>query len=757
MNLLILGMHRSGTSVLGRIVTRLGFYPGPEGKLMPPLEENPTGFWERRDIRDINDKILKLNESSWDCPTKSFPTRRELPKEISHDIATILSRMESQYPYFVKDPRISLTGNYWFSKYTKFFPILAIRNPVEVAHSLRKRNSLPLELGLALWEKYTISALRLLGRKRYFIYDYNSFISNPRNTLNELINEFKNLNIQLNPVSLNELGGLVDVKLKRNNYKKNDSGPYKYYTDLYQNIVSRKPIKASSRTISVPSANVIDLYKVVKKIDLEIDLKQSLDKSNDELLSIKSKYEALNSERNILVQNVADLTKQNNVLLEKFNFSEKSRSNLEEVSRELQKRLEVLLSEKNELAGRYEDLSGKAASFEEENKRLFEESSNHILRFDQKAKENQQLESRNNELAHSLENASIEREKLKTQKEELAQSLEKSVQRNVQKQERCAQLNKKLNTEAKRYRELEKQNLRYSEELRERISDLKQQSNKVDNLNAEIQKLTDDLTKLNKIIDVKVQTLNNLKSDNKNLCKLNLKSERNLLDLRLRLHTLKLLNDQLNKIDSYHRSSIKAYSIENESRRNEIIQLREYIKDISEKNIQQGNEIRRLQNQILYNQIKTRIHGTKLNDPNIFDSPLNLSECDTLKKELLSLFTKSYDDFNTLKLFIDSMVTSFLEAHLIASKLNNKISDLNTEKDSLNKSLNQFELKAKELSQKYLFQTDRVRSLEKQLNVAIEQAKLEHTKVKAMQEKFHNGKIIHLYYFGKNIFRSGKK
>lgn len=51
MQLVILGMHRSGTSGVTRLLNMAGAYFGPPGIATDANEENPKGFWERRDVR----------------------------------------------------------------------------------------------------------------------------------------------------------------------------------------------------------------------------------------------------------------------------------------------------------------------------------------------------------------------------------------------------------------------------------------------------------------------------------------------------------------------------------------------------------------------------------------------------------------------------------------------------------------------------------------------------------------------------------
>ena len=63
--ILVLGMHRSGTSALTRMISLLG--ADLPANLMPAREQNnETGFWESEDVRRINDILLTSMGSAWD-------------------------------------------------------------------------------------------------------------------------------------------------------------------------------------------------------------------------------------------------------------------------------------------------------------------------------------------------------------------------------------------------------------------------------------------------------------------------------------------------------------------------------------------------------------------------------------------------------------------------------------------------------------------------------------------------------------------
>ncbi len=74
---IVLGMHRSGTSALAGMLSMLGVQFGDS--LMAPQADNSKGFWEHRDIVGLNDRILAAFDSSWDdvrpIPGQSLPHR----------------------------------------------------------------------------------------------------------------------------------------------------------------------------------------------------------------------------------------------------------------------------------------------------------------------------------------------------------------------------------------------------------------------------------------------------------------------------------------------------------------------------------------------------------------------------------------------------------------------------------------------------------------------------------------------------------
>ncbi len=75
---MILGMHRSGTSLITRGLKIFGVELG--NNLMPPQESNPKGFYEDLDINALDMEMLKAIEMDWDDVAPIEKTHIEILK-----------------------------------------------------------------------------------------------------------------------------------------------------------------------------------------------------------------------------------------------------------------------------------------------------------------------------------------------------------------------------------------------------------------------------------------------------------------------------------------------------------------------------------------------------------------------------------------------------------------------------------------------------------------------------------------------------
>ena len=76
MQIIVLGMHRSGTSATARLINMMGAYFGPENISLHKTDDNPKGFWERRDVMRINASLIHRK------PIAEVPAARVAPEEV---------------------------------------------------------------------------------------------------------------------------------------------------------------------------------------------------------------------------------------------------------------------------------------------------------------------------------------------------------------------------------------------------------------------------------------------------------------------------------------------------------------------------------------------------------------------------------------------------------------------------------------------------------------------------------------------------
>lgn len=159
----ILGMHRSGTSLLTRILNLIGVDLGSAEVLTTePVADNPKGYWEHNEITSISDAILKRYGGSWDDPPLLPPgweTAAAIDDLRHHAHQLIQDQFAKVQLWGWKDPRSCLTLPFWQQLLPGMRYIICLRNPVDVARSLEHRDSLSAEKSSYLWLTYVSSAL----------------------------------------------------------------------------------------------------------------------------------------------------------------------------------------------------------------------------------------------------------------------------------------------------------------------------------------------------------------------------------------------------------------------------------------------------------------------------------------------------------------------------------------------------------------------------------------------------------------------
>ncbi len=179
----ILGMHRSGTSLIARAVNLMGAYLGEEAHLKTSSPVNPEGFWERIDIKVLNEKILKHLKLSWQTPSPLPENWMALAGRFKEDIQELVEEHFGDKPLWAwKDPRTTIVFRLWKEAVEELGVdvrvVFVVRNPLDVARSLSKRDGFSVDKGLGIWFNYNLCGLCSLQGVPTLFVSYDRFLSN---------------------------------------------------------------------------------------------------------------------------------------------------------------------------------------------------------------------------------------------------------------------------------------------------------------------------------------------------------------------------------------------------------------------------------------------------------------------------------------------------------------------------------------------------------------------------------------------------
>lgn len=251
----ILGMHRSGTSLIAGILYYLGVDMGKQ--LVGRTWTNPLGHFENIDFLNLNEKILKEAGRNWRVP----PSRDEILKlkdKFAKEIKEIV-RKNKNTVWGWKDPRTVLTIDLYIPFLENPYFIVCQRNIMNIAKSLYKRNKISIEEGLNLTNIY-ISRIDEFFRdnkgysKRRLDLSYEEIINDPLRNIRRII-EF----LGLNPSKDQIMNALTFVK------------PRDKIEELEKKMRIEKEKKMKNKLVSMikkPWYYPIYIYKIIKNPEL---------------------------------------------------------------------------------------------------------------------------------------------------------------------------------------------------------------------------------------------------------------------------------------------------------------------------------------------------------------------------------------------------------------------------------------------------------------------------------------------------------
>lgn len=240
---IILGMHRSGTSLVSQACQCMGAYLGEKNELLPATKANQDGFFENLKITDLDNDIMQLCNRRWyDLKELEWDSKNpKLLEKVGELKVCIQKLFKNSDKVAVKDPRISLLLPLWEKIICELDIevryIWVFRNPLEVAESLRKRNGYSIRHGILLWGYYNLSISKFLEEKDYFLLDYEDILKDIQ-VFEDICGLFDR---KFDDVIKRKLENIVKPKYCHSTYSKQDveNVGSLFVFDLYNSLLKR--------------------------------------------------------------------------------------------------------------------------------------------------------------------------------------------------------------------------------------------------------------------------------------------------------------------------------------------------------------------------------------------------------------------------------------------------------------------------------------------------------------------------------------
>src|ERR1700691_1801237 len=225
---LVLGMHRSGTSALARGLQMLGVYLGND--FISPKPDNPTGYWEDRNIFGLNERLLAVFGLKWEEVALIDDARWDesgVEAVRTEAVAYLKSQFVSHPLWGFKDPRTIRLLPFW-QLVLRLLDVhecylVVIRNPRSVAQSLLKRHGMDQITAHFLWLVYMVPYLSEIAGKPFIVADYDMVMADPRQQIERIALGLKIPLDESATAAIEQFAGdFLDPNLRHSFFKESD-------------------------------------------------------------------------------------------------------------------------------------------------------------------------------------------------------------------------------------------------------------------------------------------------------------------------------------------------------------------------------------------------------------------------------------------------------------------------------------------------------------------------------------------------------
>jgi GT2 family glycosyltransferase/glycosyltransferase involved in cell wall biosynthesis len=223
--IVVLGMHRSGTSAVAKALACMGVSLGND--LLPAGKDNPKGFFEDKAINDLNIEMLRVLGLDWfslSLVTDAHVNQLVAAGYLQKAVALLNSKIKDYKIFGFKDPRVSKLLKFWKKVFAELDCevkyVFCLRHPLSVAKSVLQRNKTPIKKGYLLWLSYNIAIATELEGSPFAVIDYDQLMADPGKKLALLAQQ---LRLEVQPDLAREfVDNFLDESLRHTRFNEAD-------------------------------------------------------------------------------------------------------------------------------------------------------------------------------------------------------------------------------------------------------------------------------------------------------------------------------------------------------------------------------------------------------------------------------------------------------------------------------------------------------------------------------------------------------
>jgi radical SAM superfamily enzyme YgiQ (UPF0313 family)/GT2 family glycosyltransferase/MoaA/NifB/PqqE/SkfB family radical SAM enzyme/glycosyltransferase involved in cell wall biosynthesis len=368
----VLGMHRSGTSAITRGLFVLGADLGDN--LMAPGHDNEKGYWEDLDVLSVNEEALDILKAKWDSPG-IITDRAQIAlaaSGLADRAGRILRHKAKRGSIFaMKDPRTARLISFWQHIFAKFefdvSYVLACRHPISVARSLETRNGFDPAKSCLLWLQHVVPMLQKTQGMPRIVIDYDCLMDNPRHELRRLAEFLHTPFDEKIPAIAQYCENFLEDRLRHHRSDPDELDSRQnlppYIREIHESLQRlaqdenlREPVKALGKATAwiSQSASVADLLQRAEA--LAASRQESLQKREGELERMHGQLSETTDRTGALIAALANSQQENALLLNKLR---QAQAQAEESKARIaigEDRLHAVLAERDELDRRNDAL-----------------------------------------------------------------------------------------------------------------------------------------------------------------------------------------------------------------------------------------------------------------------------------------------------------------------------------------------------------------------------------------------------------------